>query len=246
MPQTIYLPQKQQWWDPMFKQGSNFLWQLAMSKAQHKMKMEESDRLLALEKIEAEKERAREQAKLKEGRTYTEGREKEKRTYEERKLKEKREYEQKHPKPSTDVKNYKFAKQQFILGKGPNPGSFVDYQKRVQEAKATKITFDEKVGLHKAKAQITHDVVTKGKVVSPELRIKVTENLQKQFKDTWEFMHPIIREEKIFGEMDRIVKDAFPNRDIVYDPSRQGWVDSKGNLVKKHKIEIYHRRDMRR
>jgi hypothetical protein len=59
----------------MFKQGSNFLWQLAMSKAQHKMKMEESDRLLALEKIEAEKERAREQAKLKEGRTYAEGQE---------------------------------------------------------------------------------------------------------------------------------------------------------------------------
>jgi hypothetical protein len=56
----------------MFKQGSNFLWQLAMSKAQHKMKMEESDRLLALEKIEAEKERAREQAKLKESREYTE------------------------------------------------------------------------------------------------------------------------------------------------------------------------------
>jgi hypothetical protein len=72
MPQTIYLPQKQQWWDPMFKQGSNFLWQLAMSKAQHKMKMEESDRLLALEKIESEKERAREQAKLKESREYTE------------------------------------------------------------------------------------------------------------------------------------------------------------------------------
>jgi hypothetical protein len=59
----------------MFKQGSNFLWQLAMSKAQHKMKMEESDRLLALEKIESEKERAREQAKLKESREYTEGQE---------------------------------------------------------------------------------------------------------------------------------------------------------------------------
>jgi hypothetical protein len=67
MPQTIYLPRQQNWWDPMFKQGSNFLWQLAMSKAQHKMKMEESDRLLAAKKIESEEERAFKTGERKEG-----------------------------------------------------------------------------------------------------------------------------------------------------------------------------------
>jgi hypothetical protein len=43
MPQTIYLPRQQNWWDPMMKQGSNFLWQLAMAKAQNKMALDRID-----------------------------------------------------------------------------------------------------------------------------------------------------------------------------------------------------------
>jgi len=73
MPQTIYLPQRPS--NPMMAQMTGFLWQLAMAKAQHKLEMEEMDRLLNLKKIEAEEERARKQAELKESREYTEKRE---------------------------------------------------------------------------------------------------------------------------------------------------------------------------
>lgn len=226
MPQTIYLPEKKNWWDPVMKQGTNFLWQLAMVKARHKIKMEETDRLLALEKIEAEKERAREKAKLEESRAYEKEKTKEERAHQKKVREEKRAY----PAPSADAKDYKIAQQQFILGKGPNPGSFMDYKQKMAKSRATRITFEEKLGLHTAKKKADIKMAIK----SPNYERVVIDRLKALHGPNWQDLSDYEKSEMVFQATHRDVSETYPN--AVFDDRRGGWFDPEtGKLIKSYK-----------
>ncbi|MHC4756937.1 MAG: hypothetical protein ACYTBP_17580 [Planctomycetota bacterium] len=210
MPQTIYLP-KQQY--PMMNQMTNFLWQLAMTKARHKLDMEEAEKSIR-----------------EEGRRYKEGQKKEERVYEEKQKKEERTYKETHPTPSTAAKNYRIAQRQFILGKGPNPGSFMQYQERMKKASATRITFEEKLGLHEAKKGVDAKMAVK----STKHQNTVIARLKSKFGPEWQDLSEYTKSELIFQETHKDVLETFPG--AVFDDRRGGWYNPKsGKLIKPYK-----------
>ncbi len=63
MPQYVTLPTpNKNWWEPAANQAGNFLWQLALTKIAHNMRMEEQDRQLEAKKIQAKAETSKELA----------------------------------------------------------------------------------------------------------------------------------------------------------------------------------------
>jgi len=108
------------------------------------------------------------------------------------------------------------------------------------------ITIGDKVALHRAKQEATADVKTKTKILSANLRTDVLEDLKKQHGADWEFINEFTKEELTFREMERRIKETFPNDVISFDDTRNGWYNVKtGKLVKKYKFSPYHRMDKR-
>jgi hypothetical protein len=115
---------------------------------------------------------------------------------------------------------------------------------RFTDKSLVEVNIGDKVKLHRLKAEATADVKTKSRILSADLRTDVLEDLKKEYGDDWEFMDLFAKEELTFREMNRRIKETFPNDVVSFDDAKGGWYNVKtGKLIKKYEFSPYHRRD---
>jgi hypothetical protein len=239
MPQTIYLPYDHRWRvaEQAFQGLTGGLMNFALAKMQYNMKAEQQDRqlkaaeILSKREIEEKKLAASTLAKNQEKQIGLRGKEA-RQTAKEKPV---------APKTETSrVQQYEFAQQQYIEGKGPDPGPFNSWLTEQSKASAMKIGFGEKLEQRKQTQIQDAEITIQSKIKSPNFRETGIENVKKSLasKDDWEFMPEYVREEKIFNEMDRIIKEGYPNETVAYDETRRGWYTLKGKLIKKYDFWI--------
>lgn len=139
------------------------------------------------------------------------------------------------PKPTSLIEQYNFAKQQFKDGTSEDPGSFTKWKKSVAKAGATKISFGEKVALHEAKAETTAKIALRKEIQSPKFRSTILSDLKKQYGRDWKYLESFEKEEFLFREMDKRIKEAYPQQEIVFDESKGGWINkSTKKLIRRY------------
>lgn len=137
------------------------------------------------------------------------------------------------PKPTSLIEQYNFAKQQFAEGKGKDPGSFTEWKKGVAKAGATNISFGEKVKLHEAKSEVSAKISLRKEIRSPRFKSNIIKDLKAD--PDFKYLETYEQEEKIFREMDKRVREAYPDTTIKFDEAQGGWVDTKsGKVVRKY------------
>lgn len=139
------------------------------------------------------------------------------------------------PKPTSLIEQYNFAKKQFEDGTSEDPGSFTKWKKSVAKAGATKISFGEKVALHEAKAETTAKIALRKEIQSPKFRSTILSDLKKQYGMDWKYLESFEKEEFLFREMDKRIKEAYPQQEIVFDESKGGWINkSTKKLIRRY------------
>ena len=238
MPQTIYMPQDQRWQSmerAVMGFSNNLLMPLVLGKIKHNMDMEIADRALKAKEIE-NKQKAEEQ------RAQIGLRGEESRKTETHKSK----LPSKPGKPTALVAQYDKEMEQFRGGVGADPGPFGPWLEKRVKSGATRISFGEKTALHGAKKTISAEIDRKAKITSPDFKTKTAISLQKEYGDDWEVLEPWGREELIFKEMNRKVKEAYPNQNVEYNHQQRGWFNTdSGGLIKRYEYDLFHRGDQR-
>jgi len=98
---------------------------------------------------------------------------------------------------------------------------------------STTLNINDKVTLTKQKEVAKAKVAAESMVKSPKFRSSVIKQLERE--DEWEYYEPFEREQAIFDEMDRQVRDAFVSKRITFDEKRQGWYDlDSGKLLRRY------------
>lgn len=124
-------------------------------------------------------------------------------------------------KPSALVGQYNFAMNQYLTGQGKNPGSFTEWKKSVSRAGATRISIGEKIAVKEA----TSNLNIRQAVKKTEFEDKVATSLKNQNPDVWDFKPVWERQELVFREMDRRIRVAYKDENVVFDEDRKvpGW-----------------------
>ena len=115
-----------------------------------------------------------------------------------------------------------------------------------------KIEYDKKKREEATKQQLIVDAqkrdrANKDRIASVNFPNVVEGIVAKRRGDDWQDLDPYIKEEDNFSEMDKIIKETYP--DAVYDDRREAWYDLKTKkLIRKYiqRTKLFHREDKKR
>lgn len=142
--------------------------------------------------------------------------------------------------PENTVRRYNFAMQQYLSGKGPNPGPYNNWLQTTLKSGATNISLGDKVALHKAKS----DVNIKQSVRKSDFPARVAKELKAVHGDNWDLMSNFEKQESVFRAMDKEIKEAYGEQEVVFDErnGKEGWwIGNK--LIRRWVDPTSHRRD---
>lgn len=131
-------------------------------------------------------------------------------------------------KMPSDVQEYEYAVQQGFKG------SFVDYQTKMKKSSAAQINIGDKVAQTKAIEEVKDVVAEKSYIRSPRFIDDSVRSAKEKMGENWQWSQDYEKEEAIFDEADRRIKEAFPTDTLVFGErnGKTGWYNSKGELVR--------------
>ncbi len=143
-------------------------------------------------------------------------------------------------KPASLIEQYNFSMNQFATGKAAYPGSYDEWNRKNKKSGATRISMGEKLTL-KEKTSALNIRQSVKKVDFPG---KVEKALESKDPEAWYGKPKYEKQELVFREMDRQIKVAHADKQVVFDENRDppGWyVGNK--LVRRWIDPNRHRRD---
>jgi hypothetical protein len=131
-------------------------------------------------------------------------------------------------KVPADVEKYEYAVNQGFKG------SFIDYQTQLRKSGAAQINIGEQVAKTQAVEEVKDVVAEKSYIKSPKFIDDATRAAKEKVGENWKWMEDYEKEEAIFDETDKRIKEAFPTETLVFGERRgkRGWFNKKGELVR--------------
>jgi hypothetical protein len=131
-------------------------------------------------------------------------------------------------KMPSDVQEYEYAVQQGFKG------SFVDYQTRMKKSGAAQINIGQKVAQTEAIEQAKDKVASQTYIKSPKFVDDAVRAAKEKMGANWQWAENYQKEEAIFDEADRRIKEAYPTETLVFGErgGKRGWFNQKGQLVR--------------
>ena len=98
----------------------------------------------------------------------------------------------------------------------------------------TTININDKLSLHEGKQKITKTVSKEAMIKSPKLRANISKELKILNGPDWEYLQPFEKEQKIFEEMDRQIKETYPDKNVTFDEAQWVVFCNSGKLIKRY------------
>lgn len=142
-------------------------------------------------------------------------------------------YQSKADGKTADIENYEYAKAQGYSG------DITTWKKEMKTAGATRISLGDQVAKTKAIEEVKDEVQEKSYLRSPKLNEDAMNSAKQKQGQEWSLLTTGEKEELIFDEMDRIVKESMPTETVIFGSKggKRGWFDSKGRFIRAYATE---------